>query len=111
MALDGVANYLPSPFDKNNFGYRKVKNEDGELIEEKIDFFIDEKRKFVGYAFKLEESKFGQLTYIRVYQGKLRKGDYVYNMATKKKTKVYIYFLFVMSLFLIDYYSFINKGI
>lgn len=46
------------------------------------------KDPFVGYAFKLEENRFGQLTYVRVYQGKLRKGDYIYNMGAKKRLKV-----------------------
>ena len=49
---------------------------------------INEKRPFVGYVFKLEESRFGQLTYIRVYQGKLKKGAYVWNDKVKKKLKV-----------------------
>lgn len=38
--------------------------------------------------FKLEENRFGQLTYIRVYQGKLKRGAYVYNDKLKKKLKV-----------------------
>lgn len=38
--------------------------------------------------FKLQESKFGQLTYIRVYQGKLKKGDSVWNEKLNKKLKV-----------------------
>ena len=48
----------------------------------------DDKKPFVGYVFKLEESKFGQLTYIRVYQGKLRKGEFVWNDKVQKKLKV-----------------------
>ena len=43
---------------------------------------------FVGLAFKLEESNFGQLTYIRVYQGSLKKSAYVFNARTNKKVKV-----------------------
>jgi elongation factor G len=43
---------------------------------------------FVGLAFKLEESNFGQLTYIRVYQGTLKKGMNVFNARTDKKIKI-----------------------
>ena len=48
----------------------------------------NDKKPFVGYVFKLEESRFGQLTYIRVYQGKLKKGDFVWNDKINKKLKV-----------------------
>ena len=42
----------------------------------------------MGLAFKLEESQFGQLTYIRIYQGRIKKGATLNNTATKKKVKI-----------------------
>jgi len=42
----------------------------------------------VALAFKLEEGRFGQLTYMRIYSGTVTKGDYVVNMATGKRIKV-----------------------
>lgn len=85
LALDGVRDYLPAPEERSNKGFlQKEENEE----EEKIEFTPDPKLPFVGYAFKLEESKFGQLTYVRVYQGKLRRGDNVYNTTVKKRMKI-----------------------
>ena len=42
----------------------------------------------VALAFKLEEGRFGQLTYMRLYSGTLRKGDTVVNIASGKRIKV-----------------------
>lgn len=66
----------------HNFGYDK--NNDGK----KITMEINNSKPFVGLAFKLEETKFGQVTYVRVYQGKIKKGMQIINTATKKKNKV-----------------------
>jgi elongation factor G len=85
LALDGVIRYLPSPPEKPNHGflYNKEKKE-----EEMLELPTDDNLPFVGYVFKLEESRFGQLTYIRVYQGKLKRGDFVWNDKMAKKVKV-----------------------
>jgi len=85
LALDGVLKYLPSPPEKTNHGFLVSKDK---KEEEMIEFPTDEKKPFVGYVFKLEESRFGQLTYIRVYQGKLKRGEFVWNDKLGKKLKV-----------------------
>eukprot|EP01017_Pseudomicrothorax_dubius_P028933 TRINITY_DN3480_c0_g1_i4.p1 TRINITY_DN3480_c0_g1~~TRINITY_DN3480_c0_g1_i4.p1 ORF type:complete len:735 (+),score=230.75 TRINITY_DN3480_c0_g1_i4:44-2248(+) len=81
LAMDGICEYLPAPDEKENHAHDMTTNA-------KIKLEINSKKPFVGFAFKLEENRFGQLTYIRVYQGKLKKGDYVYNATVKKRMKV-----------------------
>ncbi|HAP00208.1 MAG TPA: elongation factor G [Fibrobacteres bacterium] len=83
LLLDGVADFLPSPYDVDNFAL-DISTKD----ETKIKMESDASKPFVGYAFKLEEGRFGQLTYLRVYQGKVEKGKPIYNMSTKKKHNV-----------------------
>lgn len=81
-ALDGVVDYLPDPTEVNNFALDQNKN------EEKIKLDIDKKKAFVGLAFKLEENQYGQLTYVRIYQGMLKKGSFITNTATGEKVKL-----------------------
>lgn len=80
--LDGVLDYLPRPDE--------IKNEalDIKKEEAKVEMKIDNKLPFVGLAFKLEETQYGQLTWIRIYQGKVKKGAQLVNTATGKKAKV-----------------------
>ena len=86
MALDGVVDYLPSPEERVNKAFKKGKqnkNEESEII-----LSSNPKDQLVSIAFKLEENRFGQLTYIRIYQGTVKKGDMIYNVNQKKKVKV-----------------------
>jgi len=84
--LDGVVDYLPNPTETSNFAYREIEGESETKIlmnPERSD-----KHPFVALAFKLEQGKFGQLTYLRVYQGTVKKGDSVFNTRTGKKTRL-----------------------
>lgn len=83
--LNGVVDYLPSPAEIDNFAKRE--NPNTEKIEEVLTV-SDPEKPFVGLAFKLEEGKYGQLTYVRVYQGTLKKGAQLFNMRTGDKIKV-----------------------
>lgn len=84
LLLDGVVDYLPNPGEVENWAINN--STDG---EDKVLLVTDSEKPFVGLAFKLEESRFGQLTYIRVYQGRLRKGDLIYNTnSARRKVKV-----------------------
>jgi len=80
--LDAVCDYLPNPSEVENLAL------DRRRAEAPVKLVSYNSLPFVGLAFKLEESNFGQLTYIRVYQGRLRKGMSVFNAKTDKKVKI-----------------------
>ena len=80
--LDGVIDYLPNPKDITNKGLDLDNDEKEVVLESNPDL------PPVVLAFKLEDGQFGQLTYIRVYQGKIKKGDTLYNTRTRKKFNV-----------------------
>ncbi|NTU48036.1 MAG: elongation factor G, partial [Syntrophobacteraceae bacterium] len=81
LLLDAVRRYLPSPLDVVNEALDLDKGEAIVTIKNAPD------APLVMLAFKLEMSRFGQLTYVRVYQGTLRKGDTIVNTRTEKRTK------------------------
>ncbi|KAL4219901.1 elongation factor EF-G [Mactra antiquata] len=83
--LDGVISYLPDPSEVVN---TCLDSSSGE--EEKVVMHPDRTfdKPFIGLAFKLEAGKFGQLTYVRVYQGGIQKGDVVFNTRSGKKTRI-----------------------
>lgn len=80
--LDGVTEYLPNPTEVKNHALDLDKN------EEKVDLNSDDKKPLVALAFKLEDGRYGQLTYMRIYQGTMKKGDFVTNTSDGKKVKV-----------------------
>ncbi|VDN97685.1 unnamed protein product [Rodentolepis nana] len=83
--LDAVVDYLPNPTEIQHFA---LNEKDGETKKVPLDGSRDSSSPFLSLAFKLEASKFGQLTYTRVYQGCLRRGEYVRNTRTGKKLRV-----------------------
>ena len=82
LLLDGVNSYLPNPSDVPNTAVNLDKN------EERVDLSSSENDPLIALAFKLEDGRFGQLSYVRIYQGKLAKGTEVTNTRTGKRHKV-----------------------
>ena len=82
LLLNAVARYLPSPVSAE-----KPKAIDSK-INEKINLEPDASKGLVCMAFKITDEQFGQLTYTRIYQGTLTKGETLYNTRTKKRVRV-----------------------
>lgn len=80
--IDAVTNYLPDPTEVRNHALDLDNN------EEKVDLKADEKLPTVALGFKLEDGQYGQLTYVRIYQGVLKKGEDLFNTRSRKKFKV-----------------------
>ncbi len=81
--LDAVIEYLPSPTDVANKALRLEGDDE-------IPFIMptDPDGRTAALAFKLEDGRYGQLTYLRVYRGSLKKGDTLINARSRQKVKV-----------------------
>ncbi|SOV09223.1 Elongation factor G, mitochondrial [Ustilago sp. UG-2017a] len=108
--LDGVCSYLPNPaevpataMDMSASATKKAAEEAAKAAGEDEEAAAEAHKNaappvlplspaseapLVGLAFKLEEGKYGQLTYMRVYQGTLKRGNLIFNARTGKKVKV-----------------------
>ncbi|WP_437877094.1 elongation factor G [Sorangium sp. So ce513] len=82
VLLDAVTRYLPNPGDITN------KAVDLEKDEAEVALTSDSEKPLVMLAFKLEDGRFGQLTYLRIYQGTVSRGIEITNTRTGKRHKV-----------------------
>ena len=80
--LDGVIRYLPDPTEVKNVALDLDNN------EAEIELVSDDSKPTVALAFKLDDGQYGQLTYTRIYQGRIVKGDELYNTRSRKRFKV-----------------------
>ncbi|PCH34585.1 elongation factor G mitochondrial [Wolfiporia cocos MD-104 SS10] len=82
--LDGVCAYLPTPSESSVVAH----DTSLPIDTPPVPLTPAADAPLVALAFKLEEGRFGQLTYMRVYQGSMRKGQFIYHARTGKKVKV-----------------------
>lgn len=83
LVLDAVNRYLPSPIESEAAIAHDAKDESVQ-----VELAPDPSKPLVAMAFKLTEEQFGQLTYTRIYQGTMRKGDQIFNVRTGRKLRV-----------------------
>ncbi|MDR3632386.1 MAG: elongation factor G [Isosphaeraceae bacterium] len=82
LLLDAVNAYLPSPLDREIF----AKDNSNGMAE--VPLAADPDAPLVAMAFKLVEEPFGQVTYMRIYQGTLAKGEFYVNSRQRKRTRI-----------------------
>jgi elongation factor G len=80
--LDAICRYLPSPLDREIF----AKDNNNGMAE--VPLAADPDAPLVAMAFKLVEESFGQVTYMRIYQGTLAKGTFYFNARQRKKARI-----------------------
>ncbi len=81
LLLDAIVRYLPAPVD------RPIKAKKWDNPAEPFELTPDPAKPFVGMAFKIVEDPFGQLTFMRIYQGTIKKGDTLFNQRTSQKQR------------------------
>ena len=79
--LEAITRYLPSPLE------HELSASEWDDVEKKIALFADPTKSFVGMAFKIVDDPFGQLTFMRIYQGTIKKGEMYFNQRTGRKER------------------------
>ncbi|MEQ8848392.1 elongation factor G [Botrimarina sp.] len=78
--LDAVIHYLPSPTEVSNYGMNPES-------QERMKLEANAKKPLVAMGFKITDDEYGQLTYTRIYQGKVEKGGAYFNQRSGKKER------------------------
>ena len=85
LVMDGVVDFLPNPSQVTNYAL----DESSEKVQKvPMDPARNDEKPCVALAFKLEQARSGQLVYLRIYQGCLRRGDFLYNTRSEKRIRV-----------------------
>lgn len=80
LLLDGITEFLPAPMDRVQTA---TSIDDGKEVV----LTGSAEDPLVLMAFKVDEGRYGQLTYLRVYQGTLKRASTILNMRTQKKIR------------------------
>lgn len=81
LLLDAITRYLPSPFDREIIAASFDEESTQVLLEPET------AKPFVGMAFKIVDDPYGQLTFLRIYQGTIKKGETYINQRTGRKER------------------------
>ncbi len=81
--LDGVLDYLPSPWEAPPIHGIDVKTQETVVVE------ADEKEQPLGLVFKIQaDREAGSLSFIRMYRGEIKKGTAIYNITKNKRERI-----------------------
>jgi elongation factor G len=81
LLLDAIVRYLPSPLE------RKIKAKSYSNPDEDFPLDPDPAKPLVAMAFKIVDDPYGQLTFMRLYQGTIEKGQMYFNQRTSQKQR------------------------